>query len=353
MEMNWGEWNSYKNQFEKKSTIPSILIGGNYSIFESKITIVILTHKRANTLVRALESAVNQKYDKKYAIIILDDYGAGDQETENLVNTYIAKYDNISYFRNQENLGQYAAWNRSVELSKTEWFCLLHDDDYLDETYLSTMDKVIHNTDEKAGLIGTYFHTVDERVEKTESKPKRALIDTLVDFFIRMRHGKPIEIGLKENINLIYVLSCCLLINKEKVMKIGGLDDQYYPSSDFALGSKMNCEFKTIFLPKYLSYRGIGENESLRMEVCTGAIECAYHQTMEMMKYLGYSNHKACKRANRTAVIAEIGVKGYHNVDYGEIKSKLGIPKRYNSKIMILLIGIYSKLCWGFLLLKK
>lgn len=350
---DWKLWNSKQSQFDKKKHIPSIQIGGNYTSFDSSITIIVLTYKRAHTLVKALESAVHQKYDKKYSIVVLDDYGTGDQETEVLVNKYIEKYDNISYFRNQENLGQYAAWNRAVELSPTEWFCLLHDDDYLADNYLDTMDKSILSLPSNVGLIGSYFHTVDERVEKNENKIERGIIDRLVNFFIKLRKGKPIQIGLKENINLIYVLSCCLLINKQKALEIGGLDDQYFPSSDFALGSKMNCYYKTVFLPLYLSYRGIAENESLRLEVCTGAIECAYFQTYEMMKYLGYHDEESLKKAYRAAVIAEIGVKGYHNVDYGEIKNSLNIPKRYNTKWKISCINLYSKIRWGLLLLKK
>lgn len=350
---NWEMWNSKKNQFDKKKDIPSLHLGGNYEAFESDITIVVLTYKRAHTLVKALESAVNQKYEKKYAIVVLDDYGAGDNETETLVNQYINKYDNISYFRNKENLGQYAAWNRAVELSPTQWFCLLHDDDYLEEDYLSTMENAIGKVESNTGLIGSYFHTIDERKEVNENKARRSLIDKLVDIFIRMRKGKPIKIGLKENLNLIYVLSCCLLINKQKVLDIGGLDDQYFPSSDFTLGSKMNFYYQTVFLPLYLSNRGIAENESLRIEVCEGAIECAFHQTYEMMKALGSSDKKAFKKACRTAVIAELGVKGYHNIDYGYVKSDLGMPSKYNSNFKILMISLYSKFKWGLLLLKK
>lgn len=350
---NWQDWNSKKNQFIKYENIPSIHIRGNYSKLESRISIVILTYNRAHTLIKALESAVHQKYDKKYSIVVLDDYADGDEKTEEIVFDYIQRYGNISYFRNKKNLGQYAAWNRAVELSPTKWFCLLHDDDYLDENYLSTMDSAINKVGNEVGLIGSYFHTIDERLEVNESKIHRSLIDKLVDLFIKMRKGKPIKIGLNENLNLIYVLSCCLLINKQKVMDIGGLDDQYFPSSDFALGSKMNCYYQTVFIPLYLSNRGIAENESLRIEVCEGAIECAFHQTYAMMKYLGFTDAKSFKKACRTAVIAELGVKGYHNIDYGHIKNQLGIPSKYNSKIMIFIISVYSKFKWGLLLLKK
>src|SRR5690606_17697310 len=124
------------------------------------------------------------------------------------------------------------------------------------------------------GLLGVYYDTVDLR-HKSESIPTK-VINLLIRIFVKARNKKPIQITLNDNINHIYTLSCCLMINKNKVADIGGLDDTYFPSADFVVTSKMNFYHSTLFLPEFLCNRGIGENESLKQEVCEDSIRCAF-----------------------------------------------------------------------------
>ena len=112
--------------------------------------------------------------------------------------------------------------------------------------------------------------------------------------------------------------------------------------------------YTTYFMPVKLVDKGIdSESASLGVDVCEDSIVCAYNQTYQMCKTLGYSDKKAIKKASIAAVISEIGVRGYNNVDYGKVKEKLGMKKKYNNKIMINLINIYSKLNWGLLLFRR
>jgi hypothetical protein len=155
-----------------------------------------------------------------------------------------------------------------------------------------------------------------------------------------------------DNIRHIFVLSCCLFINKHKVVDIGGLNDEYYPSSDFALAAKMNAHYQTVFLPIFLSERGIGENESLRQSVCNDSIIAAYNLTLEMAKEVTRNLKAQVRKASIAAVISEIGVKGYNDVDYARVKSSLGMKKAYNHAVVINLINLYSKINWGLLLFR-
>ena len=344
----WEKWKSKENNFLKNSKISSPLIYGTPAKAVPDVSIMIITYKRADGLREALESAIKQDYSLPYEIAVVDDSGF-DSDTDELMKEYCSKYPNIMYYRNEENLGQYANWNRACELCRTQWYCLLHDDDMMKSQYLTMCMAAKSGLPSDVGLIGSYMETVDKRSDAAS----KTLIDKLVDLFIRLRKNKPIHLTTRDNIRHIFVLSCCLFINRDKVIDVGGLDDAYFPSSDFVLASKMNIYHKIVFLPTVLSMRGIGENESLKKSVCNDSIAAAYNLTTELAKEI-WKNTKVQKRkASIAAVIAEIGVKGYNDVDYSQLKMSLGMSKTYCSNRVVSLINIYSKLNWGLLLLRR
>ena len=346
-DVKWEDWNSKKDNFKKTAKIKSKIIYGKHSskFVGGGVSIVLLTYKRADKLKKSLDSALTQDYDKPYEVIVLDDSGY-DEATDALMKEYCTKYPNVVYYRNEKNLGQYDNWNRACLIAQTEWYCLLHDDDMLMPNYLTELTNCVKKHPE-AGLIGVYEEANDTR---DEAKKVR-LLDRLVDLFIKLRHGKLIELKLKDNINHIYCMNSTF-INKNKAFNIGGLDSNYFPSSDFAFEAKMAYYYQTYFLPLKLVKKGIGENESLKQSVCDDSIICAYRQTCEMAKALNFSDNKTKRRASIAAVCSEIGVRGYNNVSYAKVKESLGMKKIYDNKFIITLINIYSKFKWGMLLFR-
>jgi|GEM_PF-2237972 len=349
---NWSKWNSKDDNFEKYSHIPSHLVYGTPKKDPGDVSIVILTYKRAHGLKAAIDSALEQDYKKAYSITILDDSGF-DQETDDLMKEYCNKYDNIIYYRHEKNLGQYANWNRACELAPTEWYCLLHDDDILKTNYLSEVTKYTHEKND-LGLLGVYIDVNDTREDADLKKPTvvQKLLGNAVKAFLDLRHGNAVYLNLKDNIKHIYVMNSTF-INKSKAIEIGGLDDAYFPSSDFAFSAKMAYYHTTAFLPIRLTNKGVGDSESLKQSVCDDSIRCAFHQTIAMCDSLGYSKKKQLRKASIAAVISEIGVKGYNDVDYGHVKEGLGMKSLYNQKVIIFLINLYSKFNWGRLLFRS
>ena len=346
--IDWSLWNSKKNNFKKYDSIKSEIIYGKLDSTITDVSIMLLTYKRADTLKYALESAINQDYDKPYQIIVCDDSGF-DQKTDDLMKEFCSKYSNIVYYRHKKNLGQYANWNRACELCPTTWYCLLHDDDQLKPNYLTELMNAVSKKKD-IGLIGVYEEANDFR---SDTKRKKRLIDRCIDCFIKLRGSRLINLKLKDNIKHIYVMNSTF-INKEKAYDIGGLDDTFYPSSDFAFSAKMAYYYKSYFMPLKLVDKGIAdESASLGIDVCNDSLICAFNQTYHMCKSLGYSEKKSIRKASVATVISEIGVRGYNNVDYGKVKEKLGMKKKYNNKIVINLINIYSKLNWGLLLFRR
>jgi len=350
--VDWSKWNSKNNNFQKYAHIKSLLIYGVPAKEPGLMSIMILTYKRAHGLKEALDSALAQDYEQYYTVSVVDDSGF-DQETDDLMKDYCARYDNVVYYRNEKNLGQYANWNRACELCPTEWYCLLHDDDMLKRNYLKEVSKYTDKKDD-IGLLGVYIDVNDTRDDALKNKETsiRVIFNSILRLFLKLRAGHCILLNLKDNIKHIYVMNSTF-INKYKAIDIGGLDDSYFPSSDFAFSAKMRYYYNTGFLPIKLTNKGVGESESLKQSVCDDSIRCSFYQTKEMCKTLGYNNKQQKRKASIAAVISEIGVKGYNNVNYSKIKTELGMNKKYNSKVMLFIINIFSKLNWGMLLFRS
>lgn len=127
-----------RTPFIAQNEIHSICIWGSF-IDEADFTVVIPTYKRYEQLRTCLLGLLNQKTDRKFQILIVDNC------SENLAGSPILDFirevedDRIIYFVNQENLGGAGNWNRGFWLSKTEWVSMIHDDDIVNENWARIM----------------------------------------------------------------------------------------------------------------------------------------------------------------------------------------------------------------------
>lgn len=92
-----------------------------------KISVVITLYNRANKVINALESILQQTYTD-YEVIIVDD-GSSDNPQKVLL-PYLNK-KNITYIQ-QENLGPAGAKNRGAKESSGEYIIFLDSDDWFD-----------------------------------------------------------------------------------------------------------------------------------------------------------------------------------------------------------------------------
>ena len=114
--------------FQKNSDVGSDLLIGDLSRPIPKISIIIPTYKRLDSLKRTLLCAVQQDLDNsEYEIVIVDN----DPELYNETYRYLSKcrIENLFYYKNRKNLGAYGNMNRCMELCRTEWISMVHDDD--------------------------------------------------------------------------------------------------------------------------------------------------------------------------------------------------------------------------------
>lgn len=247
----------YIDNFAKIAHVVSMPI--KKAVLESPlVTIAIPTYKRADLLKEAIDSALNQDYEGIYEVMVVDNNPQRGDETEQLMCSY-SEYANISYYKNSENVGMFGNWNRLYELAQGKWVAMLHDDDMLCRDYLRKMTSLL---DEECGMIACKYRKLQNGIM---GKPKHvsSFVSSiaLIDFAWGNCIGAPVGV----------------LMNRNKVLDLGGFDDSYYPASDYYFFVKMAKEYPTYMVNEQLSIYRMECNASFKKEVLDGFMKANYH----------------------------------------------------------------------------
>lgn len=116
-----------------------------------KLTICTPTYNRSHTLERLYHSLISQT-NVDFIWLIIDD-GSVDN-TEDIVNGFLAENRIKIEYVKQENGGKHRAVNKGIQMANSEYFAIVDSDDYLLE---NAVDKIINafstiNTIEFAGI---------------------------------------------------------------------------------------------------------------------------------------------------------------------------------------------------------
>ena len=99
-------------------------------IEENKVSVIIPTYGGSESLNRAIDSVLNQKYSP-LEIIVVDDNNPGTEarnRTEKNMLKYVGNPD-VIYIKHEKNKNGAAARNTGVKSTSGEFICLLDDDD--------------------------------------------------------------------------------------------------------------------------------------------------------------------------------------------------------------------------------
>lgn len=259
------------DNFKKINHITSIpIIIPNHN-FTPKITIGIPTFKRPDLLKYALRSAINQVEYFNYEILVVDNDSSRDCMTEKLMKKIV--FPNLSYYKNSENIGMAGNWNRLFELSKGDYLVMLHDDDLLLPNYLISSINFINNND--VGIL----------------KPRQFYVKTnnvninLNDYNLNNTKAKFKKINCFDNYSKsILGAPTCAFFKKEYVIKLGGFNQDYYPSLDycfFVLFSKyFNVYTSNIRVSVYRYY----VNGALNLDVKEGFIKVDHFLQKDILR---------------------------------------------------------------------
>lgn len=249
---------SKKNCFERIAGVESQLRYGNpENGARPTVSVIMPVYNRANFFRKSLRSVLDQNCKFPYEIIVVDNYDMAERSpNEKVVKE--SKADNVRYYRNMANIGLNGSCNRGIELAKADYVTFCHDDDLFFPWTL----KRLMTLQEEAGdkCIVSKYVTINTR-GKIINNPK---------FPRKKNGGRLIE---KDHFNYTlfdqFLASGGLLIaslfNREKLLEIGGFNEDFEPVTDYALQTAYTYFFGCVMnnMPSF-KYR-VGVNASMQL----------------------------------------------------------------------------------------
>lgn len=132
-----------------------------------RVTIGLPIYNGQNYVVETLESILAQTYTD-FELVICDN--ASTDETEAICLEYVARDERVRYYRNEENIGASANYNRVFELGRGAYFKWAAHDDLLAPTYLERTVEVLDNHPDVV-LAYTQAKAIDEKGQVVKVYP--------------------------------------------------------------------------------------------------------------------------------------------------------------------------------------
>jgi glycosyltransferase involved in cell wall biosynthesis len=196
------------------------------------VSVIIPTYNRAHTIVRALNSILNQTYHH-IEVIIVDD-GSTDN-TEAVVNNM---YDHrINYIKHPSNKGAAAARNTGIQHSRGEYIAFQDSDDEWCPEKLELQMKVFKRSSLETGVVYTGFWWIKENTKTYIPSAK-----------IKKKEGDITKIILEGN----FITTQATVISAKCFKKVGMFDEGLPRFQDWELWIRISKYYKFMFIDKPL-----------------------------------------------------------------------------------------------------
>ena len=267
------------------------------------ITVAIPVYERPDYVKEAIDSALNQTI--KPVILVIDNASSHDG-FKDIVASY--KDPDIQYVRNDENVGMVSNWNRCLELPKTKWLTILHDDDVLHPEFL---EKTYQFAQTKPNAVAVSVE---------------CLVDTYIpDSFWFPAQKKPTILEVQKPFFLFKNLTPYpgVLINKEKLSDDNRFMPPNHPISDLYFWALLLDKGEMYLMVEKLAYYRISDKQET-VHTVTGLIDHTFEfrkNYYDKLHSKGFLLKLTCQRAN------------LHFIIYFKKKYKLNTLEDYINKV--------------------
>lgn len=224
------------------------------------VSILIPTYNRPHYFKQALESALNQTY-KNIEIVVCDD--STNDETRDLIDSFLIQHPNIRYFKNDKNLGQFHNDLKCMELAQGEYINFLMDDDlYHPEKISRMMWYFIADDKEEITLITSHRQLIDlDGNDLNDWVATKRLFseDTIVD-------GIAFGEFILKNVTNFIGEPTTVLFKKSRLLEPFGTfcGREYGCAVDLASWLNLLSLGKMVYISDTLSYFRIHDNQQLQ-----------------------------------------------------------------------------------------
>lgn len=132
-------------------------------------SVIIPNFNRENTIVKSIESVLNQTYTN-FELIIVDDCS-----TDNSLNEISKiKDERIKIYQLSNNSGAAVARNYGIKKSSGDFISFLDSDDYLEKEFLEITNQILIDSEPSVGFMwtGVRYHLLNKTIEESW-EPKR------------------------------------------------------------------------------------------------------------------------------------------------------------------------------------
>lgn len=140
-----------------------------------KISVIIPCYNAEDTLVRCIESLINQSLGfENIEVLLYDD--ASKDDTRNIILDYSNKYENIIPLYTDKNTGQGIGRNKCMDIASAEYFMFLDSDDEFTEKMCEVLLNEIQ--DSNADLVTcSYLNHHDSETKEVFNKYHGGIVD--------------------------------------------------------------------------------------------------------------------------------------------------------------------------------
>lgn len=313
---DFSNWDKTNNLF-KNNDVQSKMIASSVIENAPEVTFTIPSYRRADVIQETIYSILQQKTNYKFIIMVIDDSG-DDESVEKSVLEIIKSNKNIVLYKNVKNLGQAENWNRCIELAKTPWVILVHDDDMLCNNYLESVLPVAKRSN--CSELGVFQYKYDLLKHKDDSAKKFNANQAFAQKILSIiRRRSPFYVHPQDIFQFITPSPGCWLINKDKAIKNGGFDPDFDVTLDGVFHFRNIVYGHVVIVPDFLMVRRVEENTFLKNDAQIQVIDMLYHFGLNMIKQNPQFSNKYYK------IILDISI----------IHLGRGINAKYNGKINI------------------
>lgn len=180
------------------------------------VSICLPVFNMADTIERAIESALSQRYERLEVLLVDNCSNDGTWEIAHRFSD-----PRLRWHRNEANIGAYGNHNRCIELARGEWIKFLHGDDVLLPDCVHEMVAASLSVNVSVAMVACgAFHVTQGRKRNPTFTPAQITV---------LRAGKVGEFVLAGNIVGTPTMT---LLRKSALIDIGGFDVQMEPGAD-------------------------------------------------------------------------------------------------------------------------
>lgn len=255
------------NDINNLKTIKNTLLYGKL-LDKPDFTVVIPVYGLNIYLKETLLSIKNQiKSNLEVQILIADNKVTLDDSQKIISCLKEIKLKNVAYFITDKALTQLKNFNNAVLLAKTNYVCMIHDDDLLAHDFFLKVEAILPylEKNKKIGIVCSNFRIFNESKEINqinnvdECTVIRKMLRSKIDLEGHTGCGIP---------------SCGYLIQKEALLKAGGFNDKFPSSGDAFLAAVMlKLGYKIMKFENITGYYRISNGASLKLNLCQGFIK--------------------------------------------------------------------------------